>query len=301
MLVNLDSFLTTGHNYYLYQNPRDGKFYWMPWDLDLSFGNFGIVSGPVQEMDLSIYRPHVPPNRLIERLLAIEEFDQKYQQHLRQLAAEVFTEAKLRERLSAMETLRRQRQTSSTTRPTTLPVDRGTQALRAFVKGRAESIRSQLAGRRDAFVPGQSKGLSLAATWTDTRRASLTESALTALRTRVFPSPAKVIRQPDLLSAMQAKFAAVASPQDGTCDQRTLAESLADVLPVPQNFVFDPGPGIDWAGIIFRLADANKDGRLTSEELAHAITQAFADADTNKDAALSEPELRKALTRLSAK
>lgn len=301
MLVNLDSFLTTGHNYYLYQNPRDGKFYWMPWDLDLSFGNFAIAGGPAQEMDLSIYRPQVPPNRLIERLLAIDELDQRYQQHLRQLAEEVFTETRLRERLSAMEMLRRQTQASSTTRPTTSPVDRGTQALRTFVKGRLESIRSQLAGRRDAFMPAQSKGLSLAATWADTRRASLTESAMTALRTRGFATPNKAIRQADLLSAMQARFAAVASHRDGACDQRILAEVLADVLPVPQNFVFDPGPGIDWARIVFRLADANKDGCLTSEELAHAITQAFGDADTNKDAALSEAELRKALMRLSAR
>ena len=36
-IVNMDSFLTMGHNYYLYLRP-DGKFIFIPWDLDLSFG-----------------------------------------------------------------------------------------------------------------------------------------------------------------------------------------------------------------------------------------------------------------------
>lgn len=301
MLVNFDSFLTTGHNYYLYQNPRDGKFYWMPWDLDLSFGNFGVVAAPAQQMDLSIYRPHVPPNRLIERLLSIAEFDQKYQQQLRRLAAEVFTEPKLQDRLSSMQMLRRQTRAPGTTQPTTSPADQGAQALRSFVHGRVESIRSQVAGRRDAFAPSQSKDLPLAGVWADTRRVSLTDSALSALRTRAFSTSTQTMRLPDLLAAMQARFAAIASPRDGACDQRTLAEALADVLPVPQNFVFDPGPGLDWAAIVFRWADANQDARLTSEELAAAITRAFADADASKDGALTEAELQKALMHLSAR
>ena len=69
LLVNLDSLLVTGHNYYLYLNPKDGRFRIIPWDLNLSFGSFNWVGTNEQLIDLSVARPHVPANRLIDRIL----------------------------------------------------------------------------------------------------------------------------------------------------------------------------------------------------------------------------------------
>jgi len=44
---NLDSILCVGHNYFLYLNPTDDKFYFIPWDLNLSFA---VGSGSAHRM-----------------------------------------------------------------------------------------------------------------------------------------------------------------------------------------------------------------------------------------------------------
>src|SRR5436190_8033674 len=40
-ILNFDSFLSTGHNYYLYVNPADRRIYFIPWDTNMSFGGYG--------------------------------------------------------------------------------------------------------------------------------------------------------------------------------------------------------------------------------------------------------------------
>ena len=37
-VISFDSFLSTGHNYYMYVNPADGLIYFVPWDLNMTFG-----------------------------------------------------------------------------------------------------------------------------------------------------------------------------------------------------------------------------------------------------------------------
>ena len=150
LIVNFDSFLTTGHNYYLYQNPGDGRFHWIPWDLDLSFGAFAMVAASPQQTTLSVFSPHVPPNRLIERLLSFDEFRQTYDRHLRELAMGAFSAEKLHERLAPMREHLRQageaaravnRYGSPTTRPAGLG---GVPALETFLAGRLDSVAEQL-------------------------------------------------------------------------------------------------------------------------------------------------------------
>jgi spore coat protein CotH len=40
LLVNLDAYLGSGHNYYIYHNLSSDKFVWIPWDVNESFGGF---------------------------------------------------------------------------------------------------------------------------------------------------------------------------------------------------------------------------------------------------------------------
>lgn len=40
LLVNLDSYLGSGHNYYIYHNLSTDKFDWIPWDVNESIGGF---------------------------------------------------------------------------------------------------------------------------------------------------------------------------------------------------------------------------------------------------------------------
>ncbi len=80
--ANMDSLFAMGHNYYLYLNPQTHKFVYIPWDLNEAFGAFMMAGGPDVQSDLSIKHPHVGGNRLIERVLAIPEYDQAYRKHL---------------------------------------------------------------------------------------------------------------------------------------------------------------------------------------------------------------------------
>ena len=39
LIANNDSYLRGGHNFYLYLDPKDDKFRFIPWDQDLSLGS----------------------------------------------------------------------------------------------------------------------------------------------------------------------------------------------------------------------------------------------------------------------
>ncbi len=46
LLVNLDSYLGSGHNYYIYHNTLTDKFEWIPWDVNESIGGFSMNGMP---------------------------------------------------------------------------------------------------------------------------------------------------------------------------------------------------------------------------------------------------------------
>ncbi len=95
LLGNLDSFLGTGHNYYLYLDDATDRFVFLPWDLDLSFGGF-FMAGSVEELaDLSLQHPHQGNNRLIDRLLQNPARREAYLNHVRDLVSQVFHPAGL--------------------------------------------------------------------------------------------------------------------------------------------------------------------------------------------------------------
>ncbi len=51
VLINLDSYAGNGNNYYLYQDPETEQFLLIPWDLNESFGRFGMQGSS----ELSLY------------------------------------------------------------------------------------------------------------------------------------------------------------------------------------------------------------------------------------------------------
>ena len=73
LLSSADSFLGMGHNYYMYLRPDNGRFVFIPWDLDFAFGRGPMGGTPAQQTDLSIQHPHSGENKLIDRLLKIKD------------------------------------------------------------------------------------------------------------------------------------------------------------------------------------------------------------------------------------
>jgi hypothetical protein len=103
MLSNLDSVLTMGHNFYIYLNPTNNKLVFLPWDMDLSLAGFPMAGSPDQQLDLSITHPYVGQNKLIDRLLAVKEINDKYQKILRELAAGAFSKERLLKDIDTIE------------------------------------------------------------------------------------------------------------------------------------------------------------------------------------------------------
>lgn len=84
-ISNLDSFIGTGHNYYLFLNPKTNKFVFIPWDMDHSFGGFGMAGTPEQLMEWSIRKPYLGENRLVQRVLAMPGHEAVFRDELRKL------------------------------------------------------------------------------------------------------------------------------------------------------------------------------------------------------------------------
>ena len=307
LMSNMDSPLCTGHNYYLYLCERDGRLRWIPWDLNLSFGSFTWTGTIPQLMDLSLSRPHLPPNRLIDRLLAIEDVRREYQRLLKEFTAAFFNARSLSHRVESIRPLLRQveqiaRQLGKTGSPATMPA-RGpfivVPDLEAFIAGRLKSVQSQLAGASAGYMPGVAPDSPLARAWFDERNeaqvranfAAILRAADTNADNRLFPD--------ELLAAAGALWKHLDPAGAGRVDLWTIQRALARLLPLPP-VVVEPGPGLVWGRALFALADADGDGALTREEWTRSVLRAFRDADHNGDAALDQKELYDALMNLAA-
>lgn len=95
MLPNTDSFLTTGHNYYIYLNPKTDKLVFMPWDLDISFAGFPMMGSVDQQVNMNLLKPAQGKLKIVDRLLAIPEVNEQYRKVLKEIAEKAFDKKKL--------------------------------------------------------------------------------------------------------------------------------------------------------------------------------------------------------------
>jgi spore coat protein CotH len=147
LVANVDSFFGTGHNYFLYLNPRTDRFHFIPWDLDLSLGNFVFASAQDQ-LEWSIAQPYLGKNRLAERILAVEEHNKTYRDNLRLLTEKVFTPKVMNVLIADMEKTVRDAKDPKFATPFAFPGAPKTD-LRQFVAERSESVIAQLDGKSD--------------------------------------------------------------------------------------------------------------------------------------------------------
>jgi spore coat protein H len=161
LLCNLDSFLGGTQNHYVYLEPRSNKFQFLPWDMDHSFGAFGMEGTPDARRDLSIDRPGGNRNRLIERVLKIPRHKEKYHSYLAEYLDSIFTEAKMRRQISAAaDFLRPLIHENGAKAPERFervvadgPPEKEAHPMKFFVTKRRESVRQQLEGRSEGHAP----------------------------------------------------------------------------------------------------------------------------------------------------
>ena len=165
VVSNLDSFFTLGHNYCLYLHPETNKFHFIPWDVDLSLGNFALFGTAEQQMDLNLTKPYAQ-NRLADRLMANRGFAERYQTVLKEVAPVCFDKQKLFAEIAAIEKTVKpliEKETKAVAArkenagfgfgPPGGGFGRPAPDLKTFVEKRAESIAAQFAGRSKGFTP----------------------------------------------------------------------------------------------------------------------------------------------------
>jgi hypothetical protein len=89
-LCTLDSILGIGQNYLVYLDPKTQKFQFMPWDLDHSFGQFGMVGSQEQREQLSIHKPWQGDIRFLKRVFQVESFKKLYLAKMNEFSTSIF-------------------------------------------------------------------------------------------------------------------------------------------------------------------------------------------------------------------
>src|SRR6266568_4489294 len=89
-LSDLDGILGPGQNLYLYLLPKTHQFQFIPWDLDHSFGQFGMRGTQEQRENLSIKQPWQGENRFLERVFKVAAFKQLYLARLAEFNGTIF-------------------------------------------------------------------------------------------------------------------------------------------------------------------------------------------------------------------
>ena len=92
IFVNTDSYLGTGNDYYAYSDPRHGRFQIMPWDLNTTFGGYdwGRILGTNRHLMKIDYSGGSSLRPMIERLLAVPQYRERYHAHYRTMLDEFF-------------------------------------------------------------------------------------------------------------------------------------------------------------------------------------------------------------------
>ncbi len=175
VLVNQDSYLGMGKNYYIYLDPVTDRLKWLSWDLDLSFGGFFFCGRPEERIELHIDQPSSIFDPLIRQVLAVPEFRERYHGLMKEFLRDQFNHAKMFARIDELTGIVRpavmaeQSMTepefdrsidgrpaaAGTTKPHRLQrwmlIEPG---LKLFVEKRIESVEAQLAGTRQGVRTG---------------------------------------------------------------------------------------------------------------------------------------------------
>jgi len=82
LFANLDSYIGSGHNYYLYYDSLQTKFHFITWDCNEAFGNFnmGMNVAQLEQMSIDWSGPPAGNRPLIEKLVANPEYHALYEQ-----------------------------------------------------------------------------------------------------------------------------------------------------------------------------------------------------------------------------
>ncbi len=170
LLSSYDGILSDGQNFYVYLDPRSNKFGFIPWDLDLAWGNFFLLGTKTERERASIWHPWVGQNRFLERVMAVEEFRKIYRAHLEDFSARLFVPGRLNQRIDELAAVIRSPVAAESdfrldkfdqavgnkplapSRGNSQGADRPAHPLKGFIEERAISVRQQLDGKSKGTI-----------------------------------------------------------------------------------------------------------------------------------------------------
>lgn len=179
--VDLDGILGLGQNVYVFLRPSTGKFEFIPWDQDHSFGQFAPKGTPQEREELSLDKPWEGGNRFLNRLFRTEAFRTRYRAALSDYAKTVFrperfdaqiaelaaairpaVEEESKAKLAAFDKAIAAEAPPPPKPATGLAARFGggmvpPKPLRPFVRARAQSVEDQLAGKSKGRALGSTK------------------------------------------------------------------------------------------------------------------------------------------------
>jgi len=293
-VISFDSFLSTGHNYYMYVNPADGLVYFIPWDLNMTFGGYGWV-GTIDELARTdMNRAYADHNILIERVLKIPKYAAVYQGHVNKLSSQFFNPRRFAERrellVDVMDSA--QRATLAAKRigsPTTQPaVGNWPPApdLWPFLDARAEWIRMQVEGSAVGFKPDFRNPKRTLVEW-----APLTVAAVTFMDA-VDADGDRRLTDEEVKAAIVRLFETANLPEQSVLDATMLAATLERIMPEELRRRV---PAKAWADWIVALADSNRDGHVSAAELFAVYRRFQASNDADRDGRMDGRELVEAM------
>jgi hypothetical protein len=293
-LCNFDSFLSTGHNYYLYVNPADGRATFIPWDMNMSFGGYTWVGTADQIAEVSMLHPYVDHNRLIERVFAVPAYRDAYRRHVQSLIEGPLSPRRIRRRLADVESFVRQageaaaragKAGSPATRPSAYARLRPP-AIVPFVETRVTSLRAQLDGKSTGFVPAFHDPELVPQEW-----APVVLPAAALLASMDADKDGR-LRDEEVSQTISRLLTAAQVAAGGWMDPPTTTTAMESLLTPDLRKSADARRWADW---LFRVADANRDARLDAAEMTAAYRRLLAGADFDYDAMLGGRELIEAL------
>lgn len=102
LIASYDGFLSNGQNFYLYLDPKTNLFGFLPWDLDHAWGDYPFIGSADERDRASIWHPWAGEHRLLERVMKLDTFREKYRSQLELLLEKEFRLEVLSPRIDAM-------------------------------------------------------------------------------------------------------------------------------------------------------------------------------------------------------
>ena len=307
LLSNMDSFLATGHNFYLHIDPHSGKISFIPWDHNLSMAGYLRMGSGDELMDLSLRKPYVGRGTLIKRLLAAPGMEERYLNHIRALSREFFNAESLSLQIGAMEKavaegqrLAREFSPDGPAAPPTFIWWKAPPTPAKFVAKRLQSVQEQLEGRSQGYVPRYRRGALL-----DGRpaRAANPPAFGGALFKWLDNDLSQKLLEDEVAQPALEQFdrALARHPDKKSLDQEMLTQMLEGLLQRPNGKAArlrGESAGAVLARTLLHEADRDKDSFLTRVELELGLRRLLNDADFDDDGTLSEKEFLEGLAKL---